>query len=67
MVRYQAFALPSVVNYDKVRQIGTSKSKQHGLITGSEQNRSELVGARDWSMLFAFAFARNTATHFAMG
>jgi hypothetical protein len=51
--------------YDKVRQSVTSKSKskKHGLITGSDQNRSEPVRACDWSMLFAFAFARNTSTH----
>jgi hypothetical protein len=43
-----------------------SKSKKHGPITGSDQNRSEPVRACDWSMLFAFAFARNTETNFVI-
>ena len=36
------------------------------VFTGSDKNRSELVRACDMSMLYAFAFARNTLTHFVI-
>jgi len=57
-----------VLRYDKVRQSFTSKSKskKHGPITGSDQNRSKPVRACDWSMLFAFSFARNILAHFVI-
>jgi hypothetical protein len=52
-----------------VRQSVTSKSKskEHGPITGSDKNRFEPVRAsRDWSMLSACIFARDTLTHFVI-
>ena len=57
-----------VARYDKVRQSDTSKSrsKKHGPITGSDQTVPTQIRACDWSMLFAFAFARNTLTHFVI-
>ena len=56
------------VLYDKVRQSVTSKSKSktHGPITGSDRPGTVLIRACDWSMLFAFAFAHNTLTHFVI-
>ena len=54
--------------YDKLRQSVTSKSKskKHGPITGSDLGRKGLIRACDWSVLFAFAFARNTLTNFVI-
>ncbi len=51
--------------YDKVRQSVTSisKSKKHEPITGSDQTVQTQIRACDWSVLFAFAFARSTLTH----
>jgi len=56
------------LSYEKVRQSVTSnsKSKKHGPITGSALGRNGLIRACEWSMLFAFAFDRNTLTHFVV-
>jgi hypothetical protein len=56
----------NITRCDKVRQSVTSKSKKHGPITGSDLGRIGLIRACDWSMLFAFALARNTLTHFVI-
>jgi hypothetical protein len=50
----------------KVRQSVTSKSRKHGPTTSSDQTAPTQIQACDWSMLFAFAFARNTLTHFVI-
>jgi hypothetical protein len=54
--------------YDNVSQSVAikSKSKKHGPITGSDLGLNGLIRACDWFMLFAFAYARNTLTHFVI-
>jgi hypothetical protein len=54
--------------YDKVRQSVRSKSesRKHGPNTGSHWLGMVFIRDCDWSMLFAFAFARNTSTHFVI-
>ena len=57
-----------LVPYDKASQCGTSKrnSKMHGPITSSDQTVPTQIRICDWSMLFGFAFARNTLTRFVI-
>jgi len=54
-----------LISYDKVIQSVTSnsRSKKHGPITSSDLTVRTQIRVCDWSVLFAFAFARNTVTH----